>query len=166
MKWKCKTRKTLHKNSAELFISDTWCQQWIWNYFLCTLWTERSFIFKPWQHGCWWNMFPQLPTGKEEIKDSVKYYQIILVILYLNIISFTYRILNFCMGTVKIHFFWGLDFCVFNQDILFWFFSVVNVVKRAFLIWISVLLFGNPVTLLSGLGTTIVTAGVLLYNRV
>ena len=50
-------------------------------------------------------MFPQLPTGKEEIKDSVKYYQIILVILYLNIISFTYRILNFCMGTVKIHLF-------------------------------------------------------------
>ena len=59
-----------------------------------------------------------------------------------------------------------MDFGIFNQDILLLFFSVVNVVKRAFLIWISVLLFGNPVTFLSGLGTTIVTAGVLLYNRV
>ncbi|XP_076472461.1 solute carrier family 35 member E2A-like [Babylonia areolata] len=43
--------------------------------------------------------------------------------------------------------------------------SVVNTVKRAFLIWISVLLFGNPVTLLSGLGTATVTVGVLLYTK-
>lgn len=43
--------------------------------------------------------------------------------------------------------------------------SVANTVKRAFLIWISVLLFANPVTFLSGLGTVIVTVGVLLYNK-
>ncbi|KAK7093487.1 solute carrier family 35 member E2A-like [Littorina saxatilis] len=43
--------------------------------------------------------------------------------------------------------------------------SVANTVKRAFLIWISVLLFGNPVTFLSGLGTITVTIGVLLYTK-
>lgn len=43
--------------------------------------------------------------------------------------------------------------------------SVANTVKRAFLIWISVILFGNPVTFLSGLGTVIVTIGVLLYTK-
>lgn len=43
--------------------------------------------------------------------------------------------------------------------------SVANTVKRAFLIWISVILFGNPVTFLSALGTIIVTVGVLLYTK-
>ncbi|CAL1532899.1 unnamed protein product [Lymnaea stagnalis] len=43
--------------------------------------------------------------------------------------------------------------------------SVANTVKRAFLIWLSVFLFGNPVTFLSGLGTIIVTIGVLLYTK-
>ncbi|KAF4525280.1 hypothetical protein B566_EDAN009363 [Ephemera danica] len=43
--------------------------------------------------------------------------------------------------------------------------SVANTAKRAFLIWLSVILFGNPVTLLSGLGTCTVMAGVLLYNK-
>ncbi|XP_063229505.1 solute carrier family 35 member E2A-like isoform X2 [Bacillus rossius redtenbacheri] len=43
--------------------------------------------------------------------------------------------------------------------------SVANTVKRAFLIWLSVLLFGNPVTLLSGLGTSVVILGVLAYNK-
>ncbi|KAH9514140.1 hypothetical protein Btru_030386 [Bulinus truncatus] len=43
--------------------------------------------------------------------------------------------------------------------------SVANTVKRAFLIWLSVILFGNPVTFLSGLGTIIVTLGVLLYTK-
>lgn len=42
--------------------------------------------------------------------------------------------------------------------------SVANTGKRAFLIWTSVLLFGNEVTFLSGLGTSIVILGVLLYN--
>ena len=45
------------------------------------------------------------------------------------------------------------------------FFSVANTVKRAFLIWISVILFGNPVTFLSGMGTITVTVGVLLYTK-
>ena len=45
------------------------------------------------------------------------------------------------------------------------FFSVCNTVKRAILIWLSVLVFGNPVTFLSGLGTCIVTAGVFVYNK-
>lgn len=43
--------------------------------------------------------------------------------------------------------------------------SVANTVKRAFLIWISVILFGNPVTFLSALGTIVVTVGVLLYTK-
>ncbi|KAB7497302.1 Solute carrier family 35 member E2, partial [Armadillidium nasatum] len=44
-------------------------------------------------------------------------------------------------------------------------YSVANTTKRAFLIWFSILLFGNPVTLYSGLGTIIVIAGVLLYGN-
>ena len=43
--------------------------------------------------------------------------------------------------------------------------SVSNTVKRALMIWASVLVFGNPVTLLSGLGTMVVFGGVLLYNK-
>lgn len=43
--------------------------------------------------------------------------------------------------------------------------SVANTTKRAFLIWLSVLMFGNSVTLLSGIGTTIVIIGVLLYIK-
>ncbi|KAK6622205.1 hypothetical protein RUM44_002012 [Polyplax serrata] len=43
--------------------------------------------------------------------------------------------------------------------------SVANTAKRAFLIWLSIILFNNPVTLLSGLGTVIVIVGVLLYNK-
>ena len=44
-------------------------------------------------------------------------------------------------------------------------FSVTNTVKRAMLIWLSVLVFGNHVTLLSGLGTITVTFGVFCYNK-
>jgi len=43
--------------------------------------------------------------------------------------------------------------------------SVANTVKRAFLIWISVFVFGNTVTFYSGLGTLSVIGGVLLYNK-
>ncbi|XP_071944455.1 solute carrier family 35 member E2A-like [Antedon mediterranea] len=43
--------------------------------------------------------------------------------------------------------------------------SVANTAKRALLIWLSVIVFNNPVTLLSGLGTIVVVIGVLLYNR-
>lgn len=43
--------------------------------------------------------------------------------------------------------------------------SVANTAKRAFLIWVSVMLFGNEVTVLSGLGTAVVILGVLLYNK-
>lgn len=43
--------------------------------------------------------------------------------------------------------------------------SVANTVKRALLIWMSVIIFGNKVTFLSGLGTTVVLIGVLLYNQ-
>jgi hypothetical protein len=50
--------------------------------------------------------------------------------------------------------------CAFIVD-----YSVANTAKRAFLIWLSVLMFGNPVTLLSGLGTCTVIVGVLLYNK-
>ena len=43
--------------------------------------------------------------------------------------------------------------------------SVVNTLKRALLIWVSVIIFKNPVTLYSGLGTTIVFLGVIMYNK-
>ncbi|XP_074039775.1 solute carrier family 35 member E2A [Leptinotarsa decemlineata] len=43
--------------------------------------------------------------------------------------------------------------------------SVANTAKRAFLIWLSILMFGNPVTVLSGLGTITVIVGVLLYIK-
>ncbi|KAG5897463.1 hypothetical protein JTB14_002724 [Gonioctena quinquepunctata] len=43
--------------------------------------------------------------------------------------------------------------------------SVANTAKRAFLIWLSVIMFGNPVTMLSGLGTITVIVGVLLYIK-
>ncbi|KAH3826926.1 solute carrier family 35 member E2B-like isoform X2 [Dreissena polymorpha] len=43
--------------------------------------------------------------------------------------------------------------------------SVANTVKRAFLIWLSVIVFSNPVTFFSGLGTAIVTVGVLCYTK-
>ena len=45
------------------------------------------------------------------------------------------------------------------------FFSVANTTKRALLIWLSVLTFGNKVTLLSWIGTAIVIAGVFIYNK-
>lgn len=43
--------------------------------------------------------------------------------------------------------------------------SVANTVKRACLIWLSVIIFGNPVTFLSGLGTMTVIVGVLCYTK-
>uniref|UniRef100_T1HDC4 TPT domain-containing protein n=1 Tax=Rhodnius prolixus TaxID=13249 RepID=T1HDC4_RHOPR len=43
--------------------------------------------------------------------------------------------------------------------------SVANTAKRALLIWASVIMFGNPVTMLSAMGTCTVIAGVLLYNK-
>lgn len=43
--------------------------------------------------------------------------------------------------------------------------SVANTAKRALLIWLSVVVFGNAVTFLSGLGTGIVLVGVVLYNQ-
>ena len=42
---------------------------------------------------------------------------------------------------------------------------MANTVKRALMIWLSVIWFGNEVTFLSGLGTIVVTGGVLLYNK-
>ncbi|CAB4012993.1 solute carrier family 35 member E2-like [Paramuricea clavata] len=44
-------------------------------------------------------------------------------------------------------------------------FSVANTVKRTLLIWLSVVVFANHVTWLSGLGTMIVTLGVVMYQR-
>ena len=42
---------------------------------------------------------------------------------------------------------------------------MANTVKRALLIWLSILVFHNPVTFLSGVGTLIVIFGVILYNE-
>lgn len=43
--------------------------------------------------------------------------------------------------------------------------SVANTVKRALLIWLSIILFGNAISLYSGMGTLAVIAGVLGYNK-
>lgn len=43
---------------------------------------------------------------------------------------------------------------------------MVNIVKRVFLIWIFVILFGNSVIFFSGFGIIIVTVGVFLYIKV
>jgi len=43
--------------------------------------------------------------------------------------------------------------------------SVANTVKRAFIIWLSILVFGNRVTAGSGIGTMIVICGVFVYNK-
>ncbi|XP_054440109.1 solute carrier family 35 member E2B [Pteronotus mesoamericanus] len=44
-------------------------------------------------------------------------------------------------------------------------FSVASTVKHALSIWLSIIVFGNKVTSLSAVGTVLVTAGVLLYNK-
>ncbi|XP_068905035.1 solute carrier family 35 member E2A-like isoform X1 [Tenebrio molitor] len=43
--------------------------------------------------------------------------------------------------------------------------SVANTAKRAFLIWLSVVMFGNQVTVLSAVGTITVIAGVFMYIK-
>ena len=43
--------------------------------------------------------------------------------------------------------------------------SVANTLKRALLIWLSILYFGNPVTWLSGFGTIVCIGGVFAYNH-
>lgn len=43
--------------------------------------------------------------------------------------------------------------------------SVANTVKRALLIFLSILWFGNPITFLSGSGMAVVVFGVFLYNH-
>ena len=43
--------------------------------------------------------------------------------------------------------------------------SVANTLKRALLIWLSVLYFGNAVTWLSALGTAVCIGGVFSYNH-
>ena len=43
--------------------------------------------------------------------------------------------------------------------------SVANTLKRALLIWLSILYFGNAVTALSAFGTVICIGGVFAYNH-
>ncbi|XP_016072348.1 PREDICTED: solute carrier family 35 member E2 [Miniopterus natalensis] len=44
-------------------------------------------------------------------------------------------------------------------------FSVASTVKHALSIWLSIIVFGNKITSLSAVGTVLVMAGVLLYNK-
>lgn len=44
-------------------------------------------------------------------------------------------------------------------------FSVASTVKHALSIWLSIIVFSNPITLVSAVGTVMVFVGVLLYNR-
>lgn len=43
--------------------------------------------------------------------------------------------------------------------------SVASTVKHALSIWLSIIIFGNKITSLSAVGTVLVMAGVLLYNK-
>lgn len=43
--------------------------------------------------------------------------------------------------------------------------SVASTAKHALSIWLSIIIFGNEITSLSAVGTVLVTAGVLLYNK-
>lgn len=44
-------------------------------------------------------------------------------------------------------------------------FSVASTVKHAMSIWLSIIVFSNPITLLSAVGTLLVFIGVMLYNK-
>lgn len=44
-------------------------------------------------------------------------------------------------------------------------FSVASTVKHALLVWLSIIVFSNQVTILSAIGTVLVFIGVLLYNK-
>ncbi|XP_062855244.1 solute carrier family 35 member E2A [Trichomycterus rosablanca] len=44
-------------------------------------------------------------------------------------------------------------------------FSVASTVKHAMSIWLSIIVFSNPITLLSAVGTVLVFIGVILYNK-
>ncbi|XP_076859205.1 solute carrier family 35 member E2B [Brachyhypopomus gauderio] len=44
-------------------------------------------------------------------------------------------------------------------------FSVASTVKHALSIWLSIVVFSNPVTTLSAIGTALVVVGVMLYNK-
>jgi solute carrier family 35, member E2 len=44
-------------------------------------------------------------------------------------------------------------------------YSVSNTVKRALLIWVSIVVFGNAVTMGAWIGTAFMLAGILLYNQ-
>uniref|UniRef100_A0A2P2IB22 Solute carrier family 35 member E2-like n=1 Tax=Hirondellea gigas TaxID=1518452 RepID=A0A2P2IB22_9CRUS len=44
-------------------------------------------------------------------------------------------------------------------------YSVANTTKRALLIWLSILVFGNPITFTSAIGTVMVLGGVMLYSK-
>lgn len=44
-------------------------------------------------------------------------------------------------------------------------FSVASTVKHALSIWLSIIVFSNPITLVSAAGTVMVFLGVLLYNK-
>ncbi|XP_048067099.1 solute carrier family 35 member E2A-like [Megalobrama amblycephala] len=44
-------------------------------------------------------------------------------------------------------------------------FSVASTVKHALSIWLSIIVFSNPITVVSAVGTVLVFVGVLLYNK-
>uniref|UniRef100_A0A3Q3XA29 Sugar phosphate transporter domain-containing protein n=1 Tax=Mola mola TaxID=94237 RepID=A0A3Q3XA29_MOLML len=44
-------------------------------------------------------------------------------------------------------------------------FSVASTVKHALLVWLSIIVFSNPITILSATGTVLVFFGVFLYNK-
>uniref|UniRef100_A0AAR2L2X5 Sugar phosphate transporter domain-containing protein n=1 Tax=Pygocentrus nattereri TaxID=42514 RepID=A0AAR2L2X5_PYGNA len=44
-------------------------------------------------------------------------------------------------------------------------FSVASTVKHALSIWLSIIVFSNPITALSAVGTVLVVVGVMLYNK-
>ncbi|GFQ91662.1 solute carrier family 35 member E2B [Trichonephila clavata] len=90
---------------------------------------------------------------------------ILMVDLSLVPMNFTYQmILLFVINGVSFHFQSLTEYSLLSyiSPVTH---SVANTVKRAVLIWLSVITFGNKITFLGGLGTTIVIAGVFGYNK-
>ena len=89
------------------------------------------------------------------------YAQSLFAYLLMSLISpVTFRYCKVCIFVITVS-----NMIVFFFYLVLFSFSVSNTVKRAVLIWFSVLVFGNKVTMLSAFGTCLVVAGVFMYQR-
>eukprot|EP00276_Gloeochaete_wittrockiana_P003189 CAMPEP_0184664810 /NCGR_PEP_ID=MMETSP0308-20130426/54458_1 /TAXON_ID=38269 /ORGANISM="Gloeochaete witrockiana, Strain SAG 46.84" /LENGTH=211 /DNA_ID=CAMNT_0027108421 /DNA_START=732 /DNA_END=1367 /DNA_ORIENTATION=- len=97
---------------------------------------------------CDWDKFG---TGLEQIMDGGGFsVQVVLILLVLSSLSY------FCQNLVS--------FMVLNHLSAVTF-SILGTVKRLFIIITSVIVFGNNITPMNGLGICLAVIGVGLYNR-